>query len=231
MRVARSFAFVDVSGFTSLTQRAGDERAVEVLAVFRTCVRDICSRRGVRIAKWLGDGAMLVCVDTAPLVAAVLELQYRMSGRGPAGSAVDVRTGVTSGDVILLEGDDYIGHAVNVAARLCDRAAAGQVLADPSVLGALPRWGTVDRTESMMLRGIEEPLMVAHLQFRDGGPGSHPDPVCGLPLTAATAGSDAVDALGGRILFCSESCRDTWANRPTPPDEELGSPRRPLIGS
>ena len=38
-------------------------------------VRDICSRRGVRVAKWLGDGAMLVGVETTPLVAATLEMQ------------------------------------------------------------------------------------------------------------------------------------------------------------
>ena len=68
MRVHRSFAFVDVSGFTAMTEMEGDERAVDVLTAFRSLLRDICSRRGVRIAKWLGDGVMLVCVDTRPLL-------------------------------------------------------------------------------------------------------------------------------------------------------------------
>ena len=66
VRVHRSFAFIDVSGFTTLTELEGDERAVDVLTAFRALLRDICSRRGVRIAKWLGDGAMLVCVETRP---------------------------------------------------------------------------------------------------------------------------------------------------------------------
>jgi class 3 adenylate cyclase len=76
VRVHRSFAFVDILGFTALTEHEGDERAVEVLAAFRRLLRDICGRRGVRIAKWLGDGAMLVGVETQPLLATILELHY-----------------------------------------------------------------------------------------------------------------------------------------------------------
>ncbi|HEX3948114.1 MAG TPA: hypothetical protein VHW47_10435, partial [Acidimicrobiales bacterium] len=74
MRTHRNFGFVDLSGFTALTETEGDERAVSVLSSFRTVVRDICSRRGVRIAKWLGDGAMLVTVEATPLLAATLEM-------------------------------------------------------------------------------------------------------------------------------------------------------------
>ena len=37
------------------------------------------------------------------------------------------------GPVILFEGDDYIGTAVNLAARLCDIAAPHEVLATPSI--------------------------------------------------------------------------------------------------
>ena len=76
MRVHRSFAFVDVSGFTALTELDGDEHAVDVLTAFRALLREICSRRGVRIAKWLGDGVMLVCVETPPLLATIIELHY-----------------------------------------------------------------------------------------------------------------------------------------------------------
>ena len=49
---------------------------VDVLTAFRALLRDICARRGVRIAKWLGDGVMLVCVTTRPLLETVLELHF-----------------------------------------------------------------------------------------------------------------------------------------------------------
>ena len=57
------------------------------------------------------------------------------------------------------------------------------------------------------------------------------DPVCGIPLTAEVAEARELDPFGGGILFCSESCRDTWVHRPRPPADELGSLRGPLIGS
>src|SRR6185437_17140423 len=108
VRVNRSFAFVDVSGFTALTEAEGDERAVDVLTAFRTLLRDICARRGVRIAKWLGDGVMLVCVTTRPLLETVLEIHYVVSVVAGPVETVSIRSGITAGEVILMEGDDYI---------------------------------------------------------------------------------------------------------------------------
>src|SRR3954447_13341817 len=75
MRVERTFAFVDLCGFTAFTESEGDQRAVEVLADFRACVRQVASDYGVRVAKWLGDGAMFVGVDQEALVSAVLEVE------------------------------------------------------------------------------------------------------------------------------------------------------------
>ena len=60
MRVARTFAFVDLSGFTQFTDLHGDDEAVAVLSQFRAALRATASDIGVRVAKWLGDGAMLV---------------------------------------------------------------------------------------------------------------------------------------------------------------------------
>src|SRR5262252_3412858 len=60
MRVRRYFAFVDLCGFTRFTEVHGDVESVAVLTGFRALVRDIASEHGVRVAKWLGDGAMFV---------------------------------------------------------------------------------------------------------------------------------------------------------------------------
>ncbi|MBT7428884.1 MAG: hypothetical protein HN783_03635, partial [Ilumatobacter sp.] len=56
MRVPRTFVFVDLSGFTNYTAAFGDDAAGRILGAFRTIVRAVASERGVRIAKWLGDG-------------------------------------------------------------------------------------------------------------------------------------------------------------------------------
>lgn len=231
MRVKRAFAFIDVAGFTSLTAQEGDERAVRLLTLFRTRLREMCSRRGVRIAKWLGDGAMLVSVEPVQLVATTLEAHFHMANRPAPQDPVDIRTGISVGEVILMEGDDYIGHAVNVAARLCDAAKPGWVLATEAVLPSVPKWGVCVGTEQTDLRGLERPLAISRLSYRLPDDGGQPDPVCGLPLSPATAELSALDALGRPVLFCSDSCHDTWANRPEPLVDDLGSPRQPLIGT
>ncbi len=213
MRVRRSFAFLDLSGFTTLTATEGDERAVSVLTVFRSTLRDICSRRGVRIAKWLGDGAMLVGVDCSTLLAAILEMQWR----GPHQSVpMAVRCGVTMGPVILLEGDDYIGHSVNLAARLCDAAPDHEVLADAAVLPFLPPWGAALGSDDVMVRGLAESLSVTRLGLLRVGADAVADPVCGIPLTPASAlySRPATPGAPEPLLFCAESCLDTWQRRP-----------------
>ena len=60
MRVPRTFVFVDLSGFTNYTAAFGDDAAGRILSTFRAIVREVASERGVRIAKWLGDGCMVV---------------------------------------------------------------------------------------------------------------------------------------------------------------------------
>jgi adenylate cyclase len=215
VRVHRSFAFVDVSGFTALTELEGDERAVEVLTAFRALLREICSRRGVRIAKWLGDGVMLVCVETPPLLAAILELHFVVGNvPGPA-RTISIRSGVTSGYVILMEGDDYIGHCVNVAARLCDLAHGGEALAAPSVIDYLPRWGLTLSRRDVMLRGVEKAVQAASIGMPVFDRGQRRDPICGLPLTEITAEETVDGANGSVVLFCSPGCLDTWVQRPT----------------
>jgi adenylate cyclase len=215
VRVTRSFCFVDLSGFTAMTEASGDEQAVRVLTGFRAAVRDICSRRGVRIAKWLGDGAMLVSVETTPVIAAALELLFRSDTK-----PVAVRCGITTGPVILLEGDDYIGHAVNVAARLCDLAREKEVLAIPEMIDHLPPWVGVLELRGLAIRGLENHLEVVRLGIRssfDGGTAqiTWPDPVCGIPLSTQTAVEIRHIDSDSPVLLCSESCLETWEARPS----------------
>ena len=106
MRVERWFAFVDLSGFTSFGDQFGDDESVRVLTLFRGAVRQVATDFGVRIAKWLGDGCMLVSVDPAQLVAAVPRLE-RLTHELDLPLAM--HAGCAGGGVILLEGDDYTG--------------------------------------------------------------------------------------------------------------------------
>lgn len=159
-RVVRAFAFIDLSGFTAYTNAEGDDEAVGVLRRFREAVRDASSSRGVRIAKWLGDGAMLVGVETEPLVEAVVDIEDRIS---QSGSPLPLRAGISVGPVILFEGDDYIGHAVNIAARLCDEAAPREVLAVENAVSSLLVNTDAAPAGDREIRGLDEPLRIVRL--------------------------------------------------------------------
>lgn len=131
----RSFGFLDVSGFTNLCEERGPHEAMALLAGFRATTRQVTARRGVRVAKWLGDGVMLVAAEGGPAVAATVELVERLGNDGVA-----LHAGLARGDALLFEGDDYVGRAINIAARLCSLASSGEILAWGFQDADLPGW-------------------------------------------------------------------------------------------
>tara|TARA_B100001179_G_scaffold121788_1_gene87086 strand:+ start:593 stop:1120 length:528 start_codon:yes stop_codon:yes gene_type:complete len=163
-RIDRTFAFIDLSGFTAFTDAEGDGAAVRVLEEFRRTVRWVVARRGVRIAKWLGDGAMLVGVEPEQTVEAVVEIEARVHR---SESPLPLRAGIARGPVLLIEGDDHIGDAVNLASRLCHMAEPQQVLAPASLVSSL-MVNTVERPiGDRDVDGFAEPLPVVELLSAD----------------------------------------------------------------
>ena len=202
MRVGRGFGFVDLSGFTSFTDTHGDEEAGHVLTGFRSAVRDVSSRRGVRVAKWQGDGAMFVSVEPGPLVEAVLEIEEKID---KAASPLRLRGGMTFGHVILFEGDDYIGSAVNLAARLCDVAAPHEMLVSCELEDYIPPWATAEPAVPVDVRGFAQPVPVLRVHRREDTADTVVDPICRMEVPR-----DAVTLWRGDVGFCSSSCADLW---------------------
>jgi class 3 adenylate cyclase len=161
MRVERAFAFVDLCGFTRFTDTHGDEDAVEVLTRFRTIVRRIASEHAVRVDKWLGDGAMFVSTDDRRLLDALLELMDHADGTD---IALPLRCGAAKGPVILLEGDDYVGSAVNLASRLCGAAGAGELLVTGALVDAVPTWARVGPVGALAVPGFVAPVDVVRVE-------------------------------------------------------------------
>ncbi len=157
MRVPRTFIFVDLSGFTHFTETQGDDAAGRLLAAFRSVARDVASERGVRIAKWLGDGLMIVAMEQSDAIVFSMELQRRSA---TACAPLTLRIGLATGYALLFEGDDYIGSAVNTAARLCDAAGAFEVLIPTDQIEELPEGVRIVAHEPLVLRGFSEPVEV-----------------------------------------------------------------------
>lgn len=160
MRVPRTFVFVDISGFTNFTTENGDDAAGRLLAAWRAVTRDVASETGVRIAKWLGDGCMIVAVDQRDAVTFALELQKK--SEVPC-APLAIRIGMASGLALLFEGDDYIGTAVNMAARLCDAAQPYEVIIPLDQIENLPDGVVAVPHEPLTLRGLNEAIPVVTL--------------------------------------------------------------------
>ncbi len=157
MRVDRWFAFVDLSGFTSFGDEFGDEASVEVLTTFRGAVRQIATEFGVRIAKWLGDGCMLVSVDAPQLVSSVCRLETLAH---ELELPLQLHAGCAGGAVILLEGDDYTGRSVNLAARLCAVARPHEILAPVDLGPYVPEGTPVEPAGMITVAGLHDPVEV-----------------------------------------------------------------------
>ena len=160
MRVPRTFAFVDLSGFTNYTAAFGDDAAGRLLSTFRAIVRTVASDRGVRIAKWLGDGCMIVAVEQKDAIEFVLDLERQATD---VCAPLTIRAGLATGHALLFEGDDYIGSAVNLAARLCDRARGIEVLMPTMQITQLPEGVHAEPYGELELRGVPGAVDVVSL--------------------------------------------------------------------
>ena len=163
-RVDRTFAFIDLSGFTTFMDTEGDGPSVDVIIGFRAVVRRIAGDRGVRVAKFLGDGAMLVGVEPEPLVETVVEIEACIDA---AGSVLPLRAGIARGWVLLIEGEDHIGDAVNLASRLCDTAQPNEVLAPASMVSDLLVNTGHEDLGPHQINGFAEPIDLVRLVSPD----------------------------------------------------------------
>ena len=208
MRVDRTFGFVDLCGFTAFGERHGDEKVVLVLAELRTALRETAARRGVRIVKWLGDGAMLSSTMADAVISLAVEIDQRMERSIPS---LPIRSGIASGPVVMFEGDDYIGYPVNVASRLCDQAAPHQILATADAAGLRPAWIDAEPATDVVVRGLQRTVSTTNLFLAATPLDPVVDPVCGLTIPMGhSVGADS-------MAFCSDACLGSWTDRTLSP--------------
>jgi adenylate cyclase len=149
-----AIVFVDLSSFTRLTRERGDESAVVAATSLQRLADATATRHGGRLVKLLGDGAMLRLRHPTTGVEAALDLVETMNGEG----ALSSHAGVHAGPVI--ERDlDVFGQTVNLASRIADTAAPGEVLVSDVVAEAVgdASFG-FERIDDADLKGVPGPV-------------------------------------------------------------------------
>jgi class 3 adenylate cyclase len=181
--------FTDLVGSTELRGRLGDQAAEELRRVHDRLLTSVVEVRRGRVVKGLGDGIMATFAGVTDAVAAAGAMQQAIDRQNRSGAGrepLSVRIGISAGDVTFEEGDCF-GTPVIEAARLCDAAAGGQILASEMV-----RWLVrgcdhhFSPVGSLDLKGLPEPVTAVEVVWE--------------PLVAATIPLPALLTDVGRIF-------------------------------
>lgn len=135
-----AICFLDITGYTRLTQERGDEAAADLAATLARLVQRGSVHHGGRPIKWLGDGVMFYFRDPGRGVRAALEMvdEIEDAGLPPA------HVGLHAGPVLSQQGD-YFGQTVNLSARIAEYARPGEVLVSQTVVDASEEQGITFR--------------------------------------------------------------------------------------
>lgn len=204
-QVEVTVVFVDLSGFTALTEAMGDLKTAEVLDRFSALVRQAVTASNGEVVKQIGDAFLLVFREPRDAVACALDIEERATA-APAFPAV--RAGMHHGPVLYREGD-YVGATVNLAARVVAEADRHQILVTDAVRRAVHTAGNVDlvRLPKRTVKGVSEEIVL--YDVRHAAPVARPartmDPVCGMELGPGEEAA-SLTLEGQEYHLCSEAC-------------------------
>jgi adenylate cyclase len=148
-RLRVAIAFADLSGYTRLTEEAGEEHALDTVERFVESV-EATLPEDARVVKTLGDAVMVVGSDAGALTEWAVAFQASQTERPLP------RIGIHAGSVLYRDGD-YFGRAVNLASRVGARAAGREVLVTRDVVDAAPSQLDFQRIGEVRLKGFAKP--------------------------------------------------------------------------
>jgi class 3 adenylate cyclase len=149
-----AMCFLDLVGYTRLTEERGDQAAAGLAETLALLVGRSARQHGGVPVKWLGDGVMVHYRKPAGALVSALELVAQL----PAAGLPPAHVGVAAGPVVV-QGGDYFGRTVNLAARIAARAGPGQVLVSQRVAESAPPAGVaLVELGTLPLKGFARPV-------------------------------------------------------------------------
>jgi class 3 adenylate cyclase/YHS domain-containing protein len=201
-----AIAFVDLAGFSAITDVFGDAAALAVLDVFEGHVSASLEGGGRRV-KWIGDEVMLAFPDPDAALRALGHLlpACRADARLPL-----TRAGVHYGPVIS-RGGDYFGATVNIASRITASSSAGRLLAtQPIAEVAAAKGVSVEALGPVSLRSVAAKIPLFSIYMAEAVDSAWIDPVCKMhaPYSAYARAGPAGH------WFCSPQCEEAFRRSP-----------------
>jgi class 3 adenylate cyclase len=164
-----TFLFTDIVGSTEMTQRLGNAGAQKAVRAHNGAVRGAIQARGGREVKHTGDGIMATFPDPPSAVAGAIQMQREIAGHNSANPTLQVfvRIGINVGEAVE-EDNDFFGAAVQMTARICDKATKGNIWVSQAVVDACKghRLGFIPRGRFEM-KGIQGAKILYEVGWTD----------------------------------------------------------------
>lgn len=211
--VEATFCFVDIAGYTALTDAHGGVAAADLVESFNELIRTAVEPRG-HIQELIGDCAFLVFPDPFAAKDALSALYKAIANRA---SFPVVRAGVHHGPA-LLRGNRYYGSTVNLAARVAAQAKGGQILGTKSIVEILSHAGTsdveVEHQGLFSLRNFPQQVDLYEIVLSGFSHEYAIDPICKMQVDKRSAAGE-LHFEGKKYWFCSLSCVEQFAKEPS----------------
>jgi class 3 adenylate cyclase len=159
--------FTDLKGSTALYEHVGDAPAYGLVREHFEFLAGLVREHDGSVVKTIGDAVMAAFADPADGLRCAIAIQRGLGGFNQAHQAmpIAIKAGVHTGATIAVTMNDkldYFGGTVNMAARLQNESAAGEVvlsqalLDDPGAAALLNGWALVEDTKE--IRGFDAPI-------------------------------------------------------------------------
>ena len=175
LRKTVTVLFCDMTDSTALSGRLDAESVREVMVRYYTLMRDCLERHGGTVEKFIGDAVVAVFGapvlhedDAVRALRAAMEMTEAIEAlnrelRPRIGERVGIRIGVNTGEVVAAQDASSgqllaSGEAVNVAARLQQHAAPGEILIGPVTRVLAGDAAVVSGVSELTLKGVAAPV-------------------------------------------------------------------------
>jgi adenylate cyclase len=208
-RIEATFAFIDLAGYTALTEAKGDEDAADLATGFAELTQSALGP-GDRLVKSIGD-AVLVTSSSPEAGVELVENVFMHAARDSR--LPSLRAGMHHGEAVI-RGGDIFGAAVNLAARVAAEAHSGEVLGTLDVADAAARAGIpVAPLGEVLLKNVRKAVELYSLVLVVGTGDTPVDPVCRQPVDRRAA-AGRLRYRGVEYWFCSLTCAAAFAANP-----------------
>jgi len=208
-RIQATFCFVDLAGFTALTEAQGDDDAADVATRFADIARASLGPADCLI-KTIGDAVFIMSPTATSGIALVERMLMRACSQA---SFPSLRAGLHFGEAVQRD-NDVFGAAVNLAARVAAEAYAGevictQVIADEARDQDIP----IVELGPVPLKNVRRSIELFSLALMVGDNATPLDPVCHSPVDRRSA-AGRLRYSNVEYWFCSLTCAAAFASNP-----------------